>query len=289
MRRVSTLQRALRCSPNAPTEGVAWVSPVRFRIGVRLLGWVDAGLAYAFGDALRASMKNATKFRVILIGPAAFPDRSRTRLLLAHASETVGPLRDVVEEVDRIADRLGLAPNPRPFVPHIVLARTREPIDTTEWLASSARSESIESVATEIVLYDASVFRVSNSAVAGGGDFVSVDAEGCSRDGVSSLDTGSIESSVDKSLGVSESISGGVSHVRCIEARSRSLDEGSVDGCSESCVDGDDDGGVWKKPGGSAVGTNGCCVDSGPPVEYPALVRIPLFGVPSRQQRHRRS
>jgi 2'-5' RNA ligase len=127
----TSMHQTLRFFADLPAELVAPVSSAVLRLG---LGEGGSGVA------ARAA------------GIVAFPDARRARVL---ALEVDAP--DAVElwrKCEEALVGLGLPAETRPFVPHLTLARLRQPIDARELVAEEAGELDVAGRATSLTLYE---------------------------------------------------------------------------------------------------------------------------------------
>jgi RNA 2',3'-cyclic 3'-phosphodiesterase len=127
---VAELRRAL---PPAP-RGLRWAAIDQLHLTLTFLGDLDdAGLA-ATRAAARSAAASHTAFDADLRGLGAFPQPGRARVAWVGwgaGAEAVATLQATLLRA------LAGPPNPRPFAPHVTLARAREPLDLRAWLAAA--------------------------------------------------------------------------------------------------------------------------------------------------------
>jgi RNA 2',3'-cyclic 3'-phosphodiesterase len=128
------LRLSLLCSgvPNA-----RWVDPGNLHLTLRFIGEISEDIA-ADVDAALARLK-ARRFVLQLAGTGVFGgDRPRNLWVGIERNPELTALRDKIELA---LTRIGLAPEPRKFAPHVTLARLNNPpIDKlAEFLAANAR------------------------------------------------------------------------------------------------------------------------------------------------------
>jgi len=118
-------------------HGARWIDAGNMHLTLRFIGEIDEGVAADIDEAL-AQVK-ARRFSLQLAGTGVFGGH-RPRALW------VGVERDpqLVKLHDRIEQaliRVGVAPEPRKFMPHVTLARLREPVlvELANFLAAQAR------------------------------------------------------------------------------------------------------------------------------------------------------
>jgi RNA 2',3'-cyclic 3'-phosphodiesterase len=114
------LSLSLLCSG---VPGARWVDPGNFHLTLRFIGEIGEDLA---GDVDAALLRlKARPFTLQLVGTAVFGgNRPRQLWVGVERHPDLVKLRDKIEQA---LIRLGLAPEPRKFAPHVTLARLRDP------------------------------------------------------------------------------------------------------------------------------------------------------------------
>ena len=105
-------------------DGAKWVDPGNFHLTLRFIGETGEDVAADIDEAL--ARLRVRRFTLQLAGTGVFGGGDKPRSLWAgveRSSELVG-LRDKIEQA---LIRVGLAPEPRKFSPHVTLARLRNP------------------------------------------------------------------------------------------------------------------------------------------------------------------
>ena len=113
--------------------GARWIVPDDYHVTLRFIGDIDPRLADDLVEALDGV--RAKPIRVKFDGLSAFGgDKPHT--VVARVKPSVA-LSDLQGELERRARRLGLAPEPRKFTPHVTLARLRHstPQDVAGYLS----------------------------------------------------------------------------------------------------------------------------------------------------------
>ena len=129
------LRLSLLCSG---IPGAKWVDAGNFHLTLRFIGEIGEDIAADVDDTL--SRLRARRFTLQIAGTGVFGGGDKPRSLWAGVERTpelVG-LRDKIEQA---LIRVGLAPEPRKFAPHVTLARLRDPpLDKLrEFLVSNAQ------------------------------------------------------------------------------------------------------------------------------------------------------
>ena len=117
-RDVATMLAGLRGS----LHGARWITPDYYHVTLRFFGDIETGLARALDECL-AQVRHEP-FIVTVNGLRIFGG-DRPRALVAEIAP-IPALLDLQAEQERLARRLGLAPETRKFTPHITLARLRD-------------------------------------------------------------------------------------------------------------------------------------------------------------------
>jgi RNA 2',3'-cyclic 3'-phosphodiesterase len=115
-------QRAGRLSPQAR---ITWIPEDRLHITIRFIGSVDEEVA----DAIRAALEppiELAPFEIAVAGTGTFPGRGAPRVIWAGLQAGRESLIAAEREVSERLARLGIPPEPRPFSPHLTLARVRD-------------------------------------------------------------------------------------------------------------------------------------------------------------------
>ena len=106
----------------ADRDGFRWVPPGRMHLTLRFIGDVEETQAQRLEEALRALTAPAFELHPERLG--VFPSRRKPRVLWVGL-QPEPLLADLHAAIDRILVRKDVAPDPRPFSPHITLARLR--------------------------------------------------------------------------------------------------------------------------------------------------------------------
>ncbi len=145
----------LRTALPAPPRGVRWADLAQAHATLVFLGDLDDAALADVRDRTRAVAAATAPFEADLSGLGAFAGAARARVLWvgwgAGAEAVVGLHADLVAALER-------PPEPRPFAPHVTLARARAPVDARAWLAAAPtawrspawRADAVAVVASEL-------------------------------------------------------------------------------------------------------------------------------------------
>ena len=145
----------LRAALPAPPQSFRWADLAQAHATLVFLGDLDDAALAEVRARTRAMASATTPFDAGLSGLGTFASAARARVLWvgwgAGAAEVAKLHADLVAALDR-------PPEPRPFAPHVTLARARAPVDARAWLAAAPvgwrsppwRADAIDVVASEL-------------------------------------------------------------------------------------------------------------------------------------------
>jgi 2'-5' RNA ligase len=128
------LRLSLLCTGVA---GAKWADPGNLHLTLRFIGEIDEGIAAEVDEVL--AQLRSRPFALQLAGAGVFGgNRPHALWVGVERDPALVKLRDKVELA---LIRVGLAPEPRKFAPHVTLARLRDPVldDLGHFLAVHAR------------------------------------------------------------------------------------------------------------------------------------------------------
>jgi 2'-5' RNA ligase len=143
--------------------GARWIDPENYHITLRFIGDIDASVANDVASILDGV--NRAPFELRLDGLAAFGGR-KPRSVFANVAPSQA-LMDLQAELERLMQRVGLAPEGRKFTPHVTLARLRDSSSrqVADYLTERASFRSAPFRVERFVLY-------SSRDSVGGGPYV---------------------------------------------------------------------------------------------------------------------
>lgn len=107
-------------------EGVRPVRTEQLHLTLRFIGEVDRGLEAPLARAISDATEAQPRFPIRLGGAGAFPSERRARVLWVGVEEAPA-LAALQRSVEEAVVRVGVAPDPRPFRPHVTVGRIRRP------------------------------------------------------------------------------------------------------------------------------------------------------------------
>lgn len=131
--------------------GARWIDAQDFHITLRFIGDIEDGQARELAFALdRLEMK---PFAITIKGIDVFGG-NKPHALIAHVEENA-ELRRMQLAQERLCQSLGLEAEPRKFIPHVTLARLRDPDpqDLRSYIVSHALYRSVPFLVERFVLF----------------------------------------------------------------------------------------------------------------------------------------
>jgi 2'-5' RNA ligase len=144
-------------------HGARWIDVENYHLTLRFIGDIDDALARDIESSLHLIRRPS--FTVTLEALGSFGG-AKPRAIVAKAAPAAA-LVELQANQERLMRRLGIAPEPRKFVPHVTLARLRaaSPVSVADYLASRGHFFARRFEASRFVLF-------SSRASTGGGPYV---------------------------------------------------------------------------------------------------------------------
>lgn len=126
-------------------RGIKWVEPENLHLTLKFLGETPDALVPQIKQALGECATTVEPFKIAIQGVGCFPNKQRPRAYWAGLSGSK-PLVTLQNAIAERMDDLGFEPEEKAFVPHLTVARIKEPIGkermTQAFLNFEMRSES---------------------------------------------------------------------------------------------------------------------------------------------------
>jgi 2'-5' RNA ligase len=144
-------------------SGARWIDAENYHLTLRFIGDIDDSTAWDIHSILEKIRQ--PPFTVTIEGLSSFGG-SKPRALVAKA-KAAAPLLELQAQQERLMRRIGIAPEPRKFTPHVTLARLRATscAGVAEYLSARGYFLSRRFEARRFVLF-------SSRASTGGGPYV---------------------------------------------------------------------------------------------------------------------
>lgn len=114
-------------------DGIKWVPADNLHLTLKFLGDVDNTEVPAVCKVIQRICSHHSPFHLDFGGTGAFPSVARPRILYAGVNDASGTLTKIVSQLETSLAELGFKQEPRDYVPHLTLGRTR----STSRLANS--------------------------------------------------------------------------------------------------------------------------------------------------------
>ena len=105
---------------------VSWVRPDRMHLTLRFLGDVTEEQSDSVGEHLAGACQGSEPFVLSVSGAGAFPNVRKPNVVWAGVRPLEGALARLQAAAEEAARQAGLAPEAKPFHPHLTLARIRD-------------------------------------------------------------------------------------------------------------------------------------------------------------------
>lgn len=156
VRALSTAAADLR--DRAPKSlSLRWVSPTRYHVTLKYLGWCKPEIVPALRDSVGAALRGARAIDMRCRELDAFPKASAARVLWAGIDDRMGELGALAKAIDSACAELGFNKDVREFHPHVTLARCEGPSDVESLLSEAPVRVFSKTVLDRLLLYKSSV------------------------------------------------------------------------------------------------------------------------------------
>lgn len=123
-------REALRALTQRLRQGagrVSWVKPENLHLTLRFLGDVEEDALDEMADTLEEAYSRIGPFHAGVRETGVFPNSRRPSVVWAGVAAAAGKLEEAHAIAEAGARAIGIAPEKRPFRPHITLGRIRNP------------------------------------------------------------------------------------------------------------------------------------------------------------------
>jgi 2'-5' RNA ligase len=124
---------------SAPSRGLIpgarWTQPSGWHVTLKFLGWTAVRLVDEIGSAVREVASAAAPFDSASAALGAFPNARHARVLWAGLADPDGRFAALAGALDERLSEL-VAPEGRPYMPHLTLARLTPPRNLAEFAPS---------------------------------------------------------------------------------------------------------------------------------------------------------
>jgi 2'-5' RNA ligase len=109
-----------------PGVRVQWVKPESIHLTLKFLGDISEDRVPGIQAALARAASGHVRFAVTVEGLGVFPDVRAPRVVWVGLTTHVDALTRLAADVEAVLAEVGCSPDPKPFHPHLTLARIKE-------------------------------------------------------------------------------------------------------------------------------------------------------------------
>lgn len=124
-RNIAQAMARLMTQQQSPGDGIKWIPQENLHLTLKFLGDVDNVDLPKICRVAEESVREIEPFTLTIAGTGGMPSAERARSLYAGIDDPTGSLVKIVGGMERGYADLGFKPEPRDYVPHLTLGRTR--------------------------------------------------------------------------------------------------------------------------------------------------------------------
>ncbi|TWU58914.1 2',5' RNA ligase family [Rubripirellula tenax] len=106
-------------------DGIKWVPTDNLHLTLKFLGDIETNDIPKISDVVRGVLEEYEPFDLQFAGTGGLPTLEKTRVVYAGIDDVSGSLTQIVENLELDLAELGFKREPRDYVPHLTLGRTR--------------------------------------------------------------------------------------------------------------------------------------------------------------------
>ena len=131
----SSLREALkdhidRLKESLPDTRASWSREENLHLTLKFLGDTPVSRVEALSRATERAANNISPFEIVIGACGSFPTRGQPRVLWIGIQDPSAQLNDLHRALEAECAQAGFAREPRPFHPHLTIARLRQPHGT---------------------------------------------------------------------------------------------------------------------------------------------------------------
>jgi 2'-5' RNA ligase len=104
-------------------RAIRWPAPDQIHLTLNFLGGVEIGRVPLIEAAMQAVCQQSAACSLAVTGSGCFPDSQHPKIIWAGLAGELVLLEALKKALDRALEPIGYAPEDRPFLPHLTLAR----------------------------------------------------------------------------------------------------------------------------------------------------------------------
>lgn len=116
-----------RLRSSIPDVRASWSREENLHLTLKFLGDTSVAKVEALSQAVRRAANSANPFEIVIAGCGAFPPKGQPRVLWVGIDDPSGQLALLNRALENEYEKAGYPREPRPFHPHLTIARIRQP------------------------------------------------------------------------------------------------------------------------------------------------------------------
>lgn len=116
-----------RLREESPHARASWEKPEKLHLTLKFLGEIEPSRVEDLSGAASRAAANVEPFRLTIAEPGAFPLQGQPRVLWLGIEDASGRLAALQRSLEDACAAAGFPREPRPFKPHLTIARLRSP------------------------------------------------------------------------------------------------------------------------------------------------------------------
>jgi RNA 2',3'-cyclic 3'-phosphodiesterase len=149
---IRAAQERMKRRANRSRLSPRWTPPDSLHVTLKFLGSLDRAVLPELIALLDAETRDLSPIDTRCTGVTGFSSPQRARVVVATLEDARGRVARLARGLEQGVERYGIAPETRPFRPHVTIARLRVPGDISEWVEHAAL-ESASGLFEEVRLY----------------------------------------------------------------------------------------------------------------------------------------
>lgn len=132
LRRVARVADRLRMGSGAPSA--TWTPAAKMHVTLKFMDALPIDGVAPLAAAIRPLVEGKPAPDACAMRLEAFPAPKHARVVVVALEDAGGAVAKLADKVDRLAQKVGVPREDRPFRPHVTLARLKRPYDARRWL-----------------------------------------------------------------------------------------------------------------------------------------------------------
>jgi 2'-5' RNA ligase len=125
--RVRLAKHIDRLRSTIPEVRASWAREDSLHLTLKFLGDTSVANVETLSQVAQRAANTVAPFEIVIEGCGSFPPRGQPRVLWIGVDDTLGKLTELQQALEQECDANGFSRAPRPFHPHLTIARIRQP------------------------------------------------------------------------------------------------------------------------------------------------------------------